>query len=109
MTGSVRYTRHETNSCRKYSKIDGVSLISDRRVSKHASARGYGTVRSSRNSTGLVRTCMQSVNPLKPIAHAHILLNCPQEFNYFTCMAMHADYSLVVKDRARQRLNSRKN
>ena len=41
---------------------------------------------------------------LKPIAHAS--LHCPQEFNYFTCMA---DYSLVVKDRARQRLNSRQN
>ena len=50
-----------------------------------------------------------SLNPLKPIAHAHISLNCPQEFNYFTCMAMHADYSLVVKDRTRQRLNSWKN
>ena len=49
------------------------------------------------------------INPLKPIVHAHISLNCPQEFNYFTRMAMHADYSLVVKDRARQRLNSRQN
>ena len=37
-------------------------------------------------------------NLLKPIAHAHISQNCPQEFKYFACMAVHDDYSFVVKE-----------
>ena len=46
-----------------------------------------------------IRWCSFEIfNPLKPIVHAHISQNCPQEFNCFTCMQVYADYSLVVKD-----------
>ena len=45
MTGSVRYTRHETNSRRKYAKLGGISLTSRLRSSYRIQARKCSRLR----------------------------------------------------------------